>query len=959
MNDSRRHSVYQSWHQAGAPIFVLVVIALAIWQLITYQYTLKWDAIDITLPWRYFTTDAFRHGFLPLWNPFQHQGFAQGAIPETWYPIGIILGIFKGYSLYSLNLEYFLHLLIASAGFYRLARTLHIDRPSALLGSLIFPLSGFFVGNAQHMGWIIAGAWIPHIFHAYLQFRRSWKWHYAIYFVIGCFMLASGGYTAYCIVTAYMLAVAFIIDLVVRLRSKKTVSKYIAQHARLILLTFTTCAVILVGLVMLKNDIYRGFGLTGEASLKGSLRLKHLLSLLFPFPTVKDTGNFWQGDQSLINMYIGLIGLVLAGYSLRSLHQSFVRNAWVILLVFLALALGHELPVRSWFNALPLFDLFRLPSLFRYYIVLILIILAAKMLTDHRDQMRGYLQKIALSGAVLFALASTIYAIQNKAGITEIFKGQIHTLSTAFGAQFVVHTFLLSLLYILLKVKAVKMPLPVLLLIFSGLDMFIAVQLNGRVSIFSEDKIDAVAPCLENLPRGYPLPILDDLIGSNTDQNLASGYIYRNTSTLYKRIGWNGYTPFQYKKYIELEQSAFFTKNLNLPPVYLSPYRHRPEHALYFTSEPDLHFTKKEISVVDFSPNHVELLTSAQAPRLLVYNQNLVDGWKGYVDGKFIKPVYVDIGLVGFLLPKGQHTMKIIFKPGYLLNGLLISVSLISFLLLIYWIGFIHQNPSFKRLSSLLLIPLAFMFYEPVATQGDPPSSDQFSLTNQVDQLDSNSTHRGAMFGQFLDESDMPRFKQTVLNLSLPFVYRYRPLCPEQYESFERYLRKHFVTRDTLFENDWHGLICLTTTEEKKDILFLSSNQFEGPAQGWKNNAYHNKLEANGNRFQDLTNAEYSATFERVLDTSTFLQEIIINIDVQAIEASDASLICSITHHDNSILWKSWQLVDDIQPVWDTKRWQIEIKTQLPAGSKVGIYVWNPTKASIGIDNIEVQAKRH
>ena len=932
---------------------------MAIWQLITNQYTLKWDAIDITLPWRYFASDALRHGFLPLWNPFQHQGFAQGAIPETWYPIGLLLGIFKGYGLYSLNLEYFLHLLIASVGFYRLARTLKIDRSSAMLGSLLFPLSGFFVGNAQHMGWIIAGAWIPHIFHAYLQFRKGWKWGYAIYFVLGCFMLASGGYTAYCIVTAYMLAVAFILELIVHIRSKKAVRKYLSQHARLILLTLTTSAIILVGLIMLKNDIHRGFGLSGEASLKGSLRVKHLLSLLFPFPTVKDAGTFWQGDQSLINMYIGLTGLVLSGYSLRSLNQSFVRKAWLILLLFLALALGHELPVRSWFNALPLFDLFRLPSLFRYYVVLILIILATKMLTEQKEGMRGYLQKIALTATIVFAIASILYAVQNTSAIAGILKGQIHTVSAAFGAQFVIHTFLFALLYVLLKIKTVQIPLATLLLMFSGLDMFVAVQLNGRVSIFSEGRIDAVAPCLEKLPRGYPIPILDDIVGSNADQNLASGYVYRNTSTLYKQIGWNGYTPFQYKKYIDLEQSTFFAKNLNLPPVYLSPYRHKPAGIPYYISEPDLHLTKQELTVTDFGPNHIELRTSAQAPRLLVYNQNMVDGWKGYIDGKFTKPVYVDIGLVGFLLPKGQHTVRIAFEPGSLLNGLLVSVSLLSLILLTSWIYYIYRNPSIRRLYPLLLIPFAIIWYDPVSTQSIPLRLDQSSLINMVDELDSSATKSNATFGHFIDEADMPRFKQTVRNLSPPFVYAQRPLCPKQYESFSRYLKKHFSTRDTLLSGDWQGLICLTTAEANKETLFFSMNHFEGPALGWKNNAFQNKLEASGNRFQDLTGAEYSATFERVLDTITYMKEIIIDIDVQASKASDASLICSITHNDSSILWKSWQLADGIQAVWDTKRWQIEIEAQLPSGSKVGIYVWNPTKASLSIDNIEVQAKRH
>ncbi|MCB0688342.1 MAG: hypothetical protein KDC53_17510, partial [Saprospiraceae bacterium] len=56
--------------QAG---FVISVMLLAIWQVALFQYTLKWDAMDITLPWRYFVADAiYQNGTMPWWNPFQH-----------------------------------------------------------------------------------------------------------------------------------------------------------------------------------------------------------------------------------------------------------------------------------------------------------------------------------------------------------------------------------------------------------------------------------------------------------------------------------------------------------------------------------------------------------------------------------------------------------------------------------------------------------------------------------------------------------------------------------------------------------------------------------------------------------------------------------------------------------------------------------------------------------------------
>ncbi len=94
--------------------------------------------MDITLPWRYFAADALLQNTIPWWNPYQFQGFAQGLSLETWYPLAILLGLGKGYGLYSLNLEYLLHLLIASYGFYKMARALGIHHQGAIWGSLVY-----------------------------------------------------------------------------------------------------------------------------------------------------------------------------------------------------------------------------------------------------------------------------------------------------------------------------------------------------------------------------------------------------------------------------------------------------------------------------------------------------------------------------------------------------------------------------------------------------------------------------------------------------------------------------------------------------------------------------------------------------------------------------------------------------------------------------------------------------
>lgn len=191
-----------------------MVILTALWQLTTFQHTLKWDAIDITLPWRYFVSDAiYQNGVLPWWNPFQHHGFAQGLSLESWYPLAHLLGFLRPYDLYSLNIEYLLHLLIASFGFYRLARKMGITHQGALWGALVFPLTGFFIGNSQHTGWIVSGAWTPHVISSFLGWLEKQDLKNTLILVLMSFLLVSGGYIAYTIVTVYILIILWCIHL--------------------------------------------------------------------------------------------------------------------------------------------------------------------------------------------------------------------------------------------------------------------------------------------------------------------------------------------------------------------------------------------------------------------------------------------------------------------------------------------------------------------------------------------------------------------------------------------------------------------------------------------------------------------------------------------------------------------------------------------------------------------------
>ena len=110
----------------------------------------------------------------------------------------------------------------------------------------------------------------------------------------------------------------------------------------------------------------------------------------------------------------------------------------------------------------------------------------------------------------------------------------IDTVREAIALQSIVHIASLLLLIICSRLFRKRVSFFRILIVFSAMDLFVSVQLNGRVSIFSEESFESVSTCLERLPEGYPAPPMHDLIGSNPDKSLHVRPVYR-TQTPFTR----------------------------------------------------------------------------------------------------------------------------------------------------------------------------------------------------------------------------------------------------------------------------------------------------------------------------------------------------------------------------------------------------------------------------------------
>jgi hypothetical protein len=197
-------------------LLILLVTVVAYWQVALMQHSLIWDARDIFLPWRFFISDCLRNGVMPVWNPYQQSGYPFFADPQSgmWYPVAQLMALFGRYSVYLFNAEFVLTVAAGGWGMYRLTSSFSLSRHAALFGGITFVASGFYVSNAEHLSWAISASCMVWLFWAYRMLLITGRLGYALLGALFLFLVLTGGYPAFLIVSGYLLAGFFIGSLI-------------------------------------------------------------------------------------------------------------------------------------------------------------------------------------------------------------------------------------------------------------------------------------------------------------------------------------------------------------------------------------------------------------------------------------------------------------------------------------------------------------------------------------------------------------------------------------------------------------------------------------------------------------------------------------------------------------------------------------------------------------------------
>src|SRR5579859_1139872 len=132
------------------------------------QAHIPFDIEQFHLPLVTYIARCVRQGIFPFWDPYPYCGVpihadiqAQLFYPPSW--ISIVLGnLSEGHKLYYwLEWQIPLHMILAGVFTFFLLRYLDASVPSALFGGTVYQLGGYFASQAQHLGAICCGAWLP------------------------------------------------------------------------------------------------------------------------------------------------------------------------------------------------------------------------------------------------------------------------------------------------------------------------------------------------------------------------------------------------------------------------------------------------------------------------------------------------------------------------------------------------------------------------------------------------------------------------------------------------------------------------------------------------------------------------------------------------------------------------------------------------------------------------------
>ena len=990
----------------GGYILLLLVIIIAFWQLFFLQNGIKWDFVDAFLPSRYFFSESILNNQFPLWNPYLLYGTPIYADlvsvfnPEFW-----IIGNMFGYSNISLQFVFLAYIFVAGVSFFYFLKQFNSDYKISIGLSVAYMLSGFVIGNAQHVAFVCGYALIPFLMTSYYIFIRELNRQNFVRLSIALFVMIYCSYPAITVISAYLMLTIFIWYLVANRLDKRYVKKLFLYHSVLSVVVIAFSATLILAYFQLLPFLNRFNGLPIELAQKHPFSVKSILSFFTPLAVGNDP-QYFKTDQSFSNGYWGIFSLV---FFLFVLTKKAVNKESYIFLFFgifsLLASFGDRIFLREFlYNYAPLMDRFQYPGIFRAFTIFCFLAFTGVNIKDSNFNISDRKRLLLISGSIIILIVVLVGWASSQIEQFAYFKSSARFADELFAAtrfdniilQGVIQiAFLLIFVLLTLKLKDAKNYTTALLILFIA-DGITVTQLSAHYTVLSKANPVKFYEYLKSSPKGFPIPEMN-AIGENADRNAANEFTWMNNNVFPKKITFDGLVSFKMDGYmflsdnhpdlldaIKKEPVVYFSDNIkeNLSisdfvsnTVFLetTDYNCLKDYNLRSAQNDSL-------EIIKFSPTKIEIKTSTEFPQLLIYQQNYYIGWKVYIDGTEQNLLKSNFTHMSVLVPSGKHNVRFEYSNKAIIYSFCFTTIIFLVLIVFSLKYFVADHPKQKKQVFIILVSLVSLFvlfsgmnrflYNKNKLGLTPEITEKLGSwkteykndirillsTKQKELINSVNADAVCFINEKTNVSELSDFLIDSESKYFAFAWQGGIVGDELFELIYSF----YPTTIELKRKNNSGIILVENRAKEQSYQIIRNFEPDGLPE-WNQNSARIKVDSlSGNHSYFYTeNEEFGTSVEFPAEVDLIGKSKITILTDFFIEnnLTEVLLVFTSNRDEKMQIYQTLDVSDfaKFPNKWNRAVFEIQIKPEIQQGDIIKIYFWNKSKVNFQVDNLKIK----
>ncbi|MBU3979737.1 MAG: YfhO family protein [Proteobacteria bacterium] len=366
--------------KALIPILLFVVCLIYFHDILTSKLLFTERDLSIFfLPPRICWVDMIKGAQIPLWNPYYYCGQPLLATlqPGVLYPLNLLL-ILLPFDL-GFNLIIIIHYFLAGTFTYFFIKTVKGTNTGALIGSIIFMLSGYLLSVHNLLPHLLSVVWLPLILLCYQNYLIKGSLKALIFTSVCLTMMFLGGAIEILYGTFIVIFILlFFPDPFGVGITPLPMKKRVFSFGLVLLLFLLLSAVQLVPFLELAFKSIRAGGLSYQEAITWSLDFEDLLQFFLPDPYGYGYSmeKYWSNQSWLKTIYLGIIPFALSIFFIIEKRRKALPFL-LLLLISLMLSFGGNTPIyKLLYNYVPFLNTIRYPVKFLFIFTFLVSIIA-------------------------------------------------------------------------------------------------------------------------------------------------------------------------------------------------------------------------------------------------------------------------------------------------------------------------------------------------------------------------------------------------------------------------------------------------------------------------------------------------------------------------------------------------------------------------------------------------------